>query len=63
MNTVHGLEGVAQIHVLFSVSLNFSCFQINVGAGEMAQQLKVLFTLAEDPALVSSTHMAAHTCL
>lgn len=30
-------------------------------AGEMAQQLRILFVLQEDPGLISSTHMGATT--
>jgi hypothetical protein len=34
-----------------------------VGAGEMAQQLRVLTTLTDNAGLISSTHMTAHNCL
>ncbi|KAK7798640.1 hypothetical protein U0070_002731 [Myodes glareolus] len=33
------------------------------GAGEMAQRLRALTALPEDPGLIPSTHMAAHNCL
>ena len=33
------------------------------GAGEVAQQLRALASLPEDPGSVPSTHMAAHNCL
>ena len=33
------------------------------GAGEMAQQLRALAALLEDPGSVASTRMAAHNCL
>jgi hypothetical protein len=33
------------------------------GAGELAQQLRALATLAEDLGLLSSTHGTAHNCL
>jgi hypothetical protein len=34
-----------------------------LGVGEMAEWLKVLAALPEDPGLVSNTHMMAHSCL
>ena len=33
---------------------------VNMGAGEMAQRLKILTTLAKDPGSVPSTHPVAH---
>ena len=33
------------------------------GAEEMAQQLRALTALPEDPGSIPSTHMAAHNCL
>ena len=33
------------------------------GAGEMAQRLRALTALPEDPGSIPSTHMAAHNCL
>jgi hypothetical protein len=33
------------------------------GAGEMAQRLKALAALPEDPGSIPSTHMVAHNCL
>ena len=35
----------------------------NVGAGELAQWLRALAALPEDPGSISSTHMVGHTCL
>jgi hypothetical protein len=32
-------------------------------AGEMAQWLRALAALPEDPGSIPSTHMTAHTCL
>jgi hypothetical protein len=32
-------------------------------AGEMAQRLRALVVLPEDPGSIPSTHMAAHSCL
>jgi hypothetical protein len=34
-----------------------------MGAGEMAQQLRSLNALPEDPSSILSTHVAAHNCL
>lgn len=34
-----------------------------VGAGEMAQWLKVLAVLPEEPGSISSIHIAAHNCM
>ena len=39
-------------------SLRFSSW----GAGEMAQQLRTLAVLPEDPGSIPITHMAAHNC-
>jgi hypothetical protein len=33
------------------------------GPGEIAQQLRLLATLPEDPSSIPSNHMAAHNCL
>ena len=35
----------------------------NGGTGEMAQQLRALAMLAEDPSSIPRTHMATHNCL
>ena len=35
----------------------------NGGAGEMAQWLRALDALPEDPGSIPSTHMAVHNCL
>jgi hypothetical protein len=34
-----------------------------LGAGEMAQRLRVQAVLPEDPGSIPSAHMAAHNCL
>lgn len=42
-------------------SLSFPFIQIQPwGTGEMAQQLRTLMTLAEDPGLIASNYMVAH---
>jgi hypothetical protein len=35
----------------------------NLRAGEIAQKLRALTALPEDPGSVPSTHIAAHNCL
>ena len=38
-------------------------FGLGDGTGEMAQWLRALTALSEDPGSIPSTHMAAHNCL
>jgi hypothetical protein len=45
------------------IFVNIMLFMLHVEAGEMAQQLRALAALLEDPDLVPSTHMAAHNHL
>ena len=45
---------------------NTNCVMINkagTGDGEMAQQLRALSALLENPDSIPSAHMAAHNCL
>lgn len=53
------------IVLVFSLELIVYIFkqELEVRAGEMTQQLRVLTALVGDSGLIPSTHMAAHNCL
>jgi hypothetical protein len=36
---------------------------MEMGTEELAQQVRALIALAEDPGSIHSTHMMAHSCL